>query len=42
MSIQESKLDESFPAKQFDIDTYKCYRKDYKNNDGGADDVYSK
>ena len=35
LSIQESKLDESFPAKQFDIDTYKCYRKDYKNNEGG-------
>ncbi len=33
--IQESKLDESFPAGQFQIPGFKCYRKDVRSNCGG-------
>ena len=35
LSIQESKLDNSFPMAQFSINGYKCYRKDVTCNCGG-------
>ena len=35
LSIQETKLDTSFPMAQFVIDGYKCYRKDVNCNKGG-------
>jgi hypothetical protein len=35
MSIQETKLDDSFPKGQFSLHQYKVYRKDYKSNQGG-------
>ena len=35
LSIQETKLDSSFPDGQFKIPQYKLYRNDYKNNEGG-------
>ena len=35
LTIQESKLDESFPENQFHVSRYKMYRKDFKGNEGG-------
>ena len=35
LSIQETKLDDSFPDAQFNVSMYKCYRHDYKCNEGG-------
>ena len=35
LSIQETKLDVSFPVAQFSINGYKCYRKDVTCNAGG-------
>ena len=33
--IQETKLDDSFPNKQFEVPDYMLYRADYKSNSGG-------
>ena len=33
--IQETKLDDTFPAGQFNIPDFKLYRRDYKSNEGG-------
>ena len=35
LSIQETKLDDSFPDAQFNVSMYKCCRNDYKCNEGG-------
>ena len=35
LSIQETKLDDSFPDAQFKVSMYKCYRNDHKCNEGG-------
>ncbi len=35
LSLQETKLDPSFPEHQFKLDGFKCHRKDYKCNAGG-------
>ena len=35
LSIQECKLNESFPMNQFYVPMYKVYRQDYKLNEGG-------
>ena len=35
LSIQETKLDNSFPRQQFHCEDFKMYRKDYKCNAGG-------
>ena len=35
LSINESKLNDSFPHDQFAVPQYKVYRKDYKINEGG-------
>ena len=35
LSIQETKLDDSFHDAQFNVSMYKCYRHDYKCNEGG-------
>ena len=35
LSIQETKLDDSFPDAQFNVSMYKCYRNDYKCNECG-------
>ena len=35
LSIQETKLDASFPDQQFKCDGFRCYRKDYTSNAGG-------
>ena len=35
LSIQETKLDNSFPDAQFNVSMYRCYRNDYKCNEGG-------
>ena len=35
LSIQETKLDDLFSDAQFNVSMYKCYRNDYKCNEGG-------
>ena len=35
LTIQETKLDNSFPDNQFYVDRYKLYRQDFKGNEGG-------
>ena len=35
LSLQETKIDESFPCSQFSVPGYLLHRKDYKENCGG-------
>ena len=35
LAIQETKIDNSFPDNQFNVNMYILHRKDYKNNEGG-------
>ena len=35
MSLQETKLDESFPQAQFSVPGYRLHRKDHQSNSGG-------
>ncbi len=35
LCVQETKLDDSFPGVQFQVDNFKLYRKDYTQRSGG-------
>ena len=35
LTIQETKIDESFPDNQFHVPMYRLYRQDFKHNEGG-------
>ena len=36
LSIQETKIDDTFPDSQIRINMYRCYRNDCKSNEGGV------
>ena len=43
LTIQETKIDESFPDNQFYVPMYRLYKHDFKHNEGGImTDVYTK
>ena len=35
LTIQETKIEDSFPDNQFNIPMYRLYRQDFKNDEGG-------